>query len=97
MWWSPEKDAGTKNAGQSGQGRRGTRAVPAHYTYLTRWSWRIRGEAQQTKQEMMRVLHWVPGLGSLAGFGRSRFKKKCVKIHDVYFRDVETPFSRTLR
>ena len=42
MWWSPEKDAGTKNAGQSGEGRRGTRAVPAPYTYLTRWSWRIR-------------------------------------------------------
>jgi hypothetical protein len=42
MWWSPEKDAGTKKAGQSGEGRRGTRAVTAHYTYLTRWSWRIR-------------------------------------------------------
>jgi hypothetical protein len=42
MWWSPEKDVRTKNAGQSGEGRRGTRAVPAHYTYLTRWSWRIR-------------------------------------------------------
>ena len=42
MWWSPEKDAGTKNAGQSGEGRRGTRDEIASYTYLTRWSWRIR-------------------------------------------------------
>ena len=47
MWWSPEKDAGTKNACQSGEGeegRRGSyaRAVTAPYTYLARWSWRIR-------------------------------------------------------
>ena len=42
MWWSPEKDAGTKNEGQSGEGLRGTRDEIAHYTYLTRWSWRIR-------------------------------------------------------
>ena len=42
MWWSPEKHVRTKNAGQSGQGRRGTRAVPAQYTRLTRWSCRIR-------------------------------------------------------
>ena len=42
MWWSPEKGVRTKNAGQSGEGRRGTRAVPAPHTYLTRRSWRIR-------------------------------------------------------
>ena len=42
MWWSPEKGVRTKNAGQSGEGRRGTRAVPAQYTRLTRWPWRIR-------------------------------------------------------
>ena len=42
MWWSPEKDAGTKKAGQSGEGLRGTRDEIAPYTYLTRWSWRIR-------------------------------------------------------
>jgi hypothetical protein len=42
MWWSPEEGVRTKKAGQSGEGRRGTRAVPAQYTRLTRWSWRIR-------------------------------------------------------
>ena len=42
MWWSHEKGVRTKKAGQSGEGQRGTQAVPAHYTYLTRWSWRIR-------------------------------------------------------
>ena len=42
MWWSPEKDAGTKNAGQSGEGLRGTRDEIAQYTYLARGSWRIR-------------------------------------------------------
>ena len=42
MWWSLEKDAGTKNAGQSGEGRNGTRDEIAQYTYLARWSWRIR-------------------------------------------------------
>ena len=43
------------------------------------------------------MLHWVPGLGSLGGFDRSIFFFKCEKIHDAYFRDVETPFSGTLR
>lgn len=42
MWWSPERGVRTKNAGQSGEGRRGTRGGIAYCTYLTRWSWRIR-------------------------------------------------------
>ena len=42
IWWSPEKGVRTKKAGQSGEGRNGTRVEIAHYTYLTRWSWRIR-------------------------------------------------------
>ena len=43
MWWSPEKDAGTKKTGQSGEGLRGTRGKIEQYTYLARWSWRIQG------------------------------------------------------
>ena len=42
MWWSPEKGVRTKNAGQSAEVRRGTRAVPASPTNPTRWSCRIR-------------------------------------------------------
>ena len=40
MWWSPEKDVGTKNAGQSGEGCETGRAIMCYPTMAVLWNTR---------------------------------------------------------